>query len=60
MVFGGAASERGAEIQYQTPAIATAAATLANIRPNALRIAISFRIRPTPPKTGCAVFAPGH
>ena len=39
MVFGGAASARGAEVQYQIPAIATAATTLASIRPNALRIA---------------------
>src|SRR5689334_12581112 len=39
IVFGGAASARGEEVQYQTPAIMTAATTLASIRPNALRIA---------------------
>src|SRR5437763_2614065 len=39
VVFGGAASARGAEVQYQIPAIATAATRLASIRPNALRIA---------------------
>ena len=32
-------SARGEEVQNQTPAIATAATTLASIRPNALRIA---------------------
>src|SRR6476659_1394339 len=38
-VCGGAASARGEEVQNQTPAITTAATTLASIRPNALRIA---------------------
>jgi hypothetical protein len=36
----GAASARGEEVQNQTPAITTAATTLANIRPNGLRIAL--------------------
>ena len=38
-LFGEAASARGEEVQNQTPAITTAATTLASIRPNALRIA---------------------
>src|SRR5207248_10204248 len=37
-VCGGAASARGAEVQNHTPAMTTAATTLASIRPNALRI----------------------
>src|SRR5438105_8147844 len=37
-VCGAATSARGEEVQNQTPAIATAAATLTSIRPNALRI----------------------
>jgi hypothetical protein len=48
MVLGGAASVRGAEVQYQTPAIAIAATTLATIRPNALRIAALSKYA-TPP-----------
>ena len=39
MVLGAAGSARGEEVQNQTPAITTAATTLASIRPNALRIA---------------------
>src|SRR6185312_4509113 len=39
MVWGTAASARGAAVQYQIPAITTAATTLASIRPNASRIA---------------------
>ena len=39
MFEAAAASARGEEVQNQTPAIRTAATTLASIRPNALRIA---------------------
>src|SRR5437879_2833821 len=48
MVCGGAASARGEEVQNQTPAITTAATTLASIRPNALRIVTLSTISATP------------
>ena len=52
-VPGAASSTRGEEVQNQTAAITTAAPTLANIRPNALRIVT------TSPKNHAA-FSLGH
>ena len=43
IVWGGAASARGEEVQNHTPAITTVANTLASISPNTLRIAINPR-----------------
>src|SRR6185437_3966980 len=57
IVFGGAASTRGEEVQYQIPAIAVAAITVASIRPNALRIAT---LSANATRTGCATLALGH
>jgi hypothetical protein len=66
IVLGAVASARGAEVQYQIPAIMTAATTLASIRPNALRIAtlptnatLQTSVRRTR-QNEMRTFAPGH